>query len=64
MIAMSTPIFEPELSYLPFACSCGVRMLTQIDLELHKHETCIRRDTSRFSNLEERYGIADGGRRT
>jgi hypothetical protein len=67
---MSVPIFEPELSFLPFSCECGARVATQADLDLHKREICLRRfdrnykQPSIFSGmLPGTGGVADGGRR-
>ncbi len=68
---MSLPIFEPELAFLPFACECGARMLTQADLDLHKREICRRRFNPNYREpsffrdvLPGTGGVADGGRRT
>jgi hypothetical protein len=76
---MSLPIFEPEFAFLPHACECGARTLTQADLDLHKREICGRRfnpnykqpslssykQPSLFSGmLPGTGGVADGGRRT
>jgi hypothetical protein len=66
---MSLPIFEPELSFLPFGCNeCGARTFTEADLELHKHEMCPRRPESKSKGFNFEIsggrGIADGGRRT
>jgi hypothetical protein len=66
------PIFEPELSFLPYACAeCGSRVPTEADLALHRREICPRRAgaSSRFApafvfELPGGNGIADGGRRT
>jgi hypothetical protein len=65
------PIFEPELSFLPYACAeCGSRVPTEADLVLHHREICPRRaGMSRYApafvfELPGGNGIADGGRRT
>jgi hypothetical protein len=68
---MSLPIFEPEFAFLPHACECGTRTLTQADLDLHKREICRRRFNSSYREppffhgvLTGTGGVADGGRRT
>jgi hypothetical protein len=65
----SSPIFEPELAFLPFSCECGSRVASLSDLELHQREVCIRRwwasdcaETFGFE-LPKGRGVADGGRR-
>lgn len=65
------PIFEPEFSFLPFACEvCGARVPTEPLLKLHQRETCWKRfdrarERAAFTfELESGRGIADGGRRT
>lgn len=68
---MTVPIFEPELSFLPFACEeCGARFPSQADLDLHTREICRglidsnHRKPSAFSFvLPGSGGVADGGRR-
>jgi len=70
-IDIDTTIFEPEFSFLPFACdACGARATTEALLEIHQRETCWKRfDHARGSSafdfeLHGDRGIADGGRRT
>jgi len=69
---MTYPIYEPEFAFLPFACECGARFLTEDDVALHKRETCWRRANSDYKQpaplepfaLAGQGGVADGGRRT
>ena len=67
---MSVPIYEPELSFLPFSCECGARVPTREDLHFHKREICGRRYDANcrqpaFSfEIPGILGVADGGRRT
>lgn len=67
---MSVPIYEPELSFLPFSCECGARVPTREDLHFHKREICGRRHDASYGQPASSFdipgilGVADGGRRT
>jgi len=67
---MSVPIYEPELSFLPFSCDCGARVPTHEDLTFHKREICGRRSATGYQpsplsfRIPGMLGIAGVGRRT